>query len=135
MPYQLSFRFQYDYGRFGDGVSMPVALSTGTASLEILASVDTGADYCFFERSLVEDLDLDFDQGIPLLVSTVAGGFRASGFALTLSVLGIEVDSVVYFYEDTGISRNVLGRNGWLNRVRLALVEHDSAMYLSAYDD
>jgi hypothetical protein len=72
---------------------------------------------------------------VPLNFSTVAGNFRAYGHELTLAVLGIQVHAVVYFYENPNINRNVLGRNGWLNRVRLGLVDYDSMVYLSAYDD
>lgn len=68
-------------------------------------------------------------------VSTVAGNFRAYGHELTLAVLGIEGHAGVYFYADPSVSRNVLGRHGWLNRVRLGLVDPDSLLYLSAYDD
>jgi hypothetical protein len=52
-----------------------------------------------------------------------------------MTVLGIEVHALVYFFEDPDITRNVLGRNRWLNRIRLGLVDHDSLVYLSAHDD
>ncbi len=65
----------------------------------------------------------------------MTGNFRAYGHVLTLAVLGIQVYAVVYFYENPNINRNVLGRNGWLNRVRLGLVDYDSVVYLSAYDE
>jgi hypothetical protein len=29
----------------------------------------------------------------------------------------------------------VLGRVGWLNRVRLGLIDYDGRLFLSAYDD
>jgi len=52
-----------------------------------------------------------------------------------LAVLGVEVNALVYFYEEPAIARNVLGRSGWLDRVRLGLVDYDSLLYLSAYDE
>jgi len=70
-----------------------------------------------------------------LTFSTVAGEFRAYGHELTLAVLGVEVQALVYFYENPNFTRNVLGRNGWLNRVRLGLVDYDSVVYLSPYDE
>lgn len=36
---------------------------------------------------------------------------------------------------DAASSRNFLGCNAWLNRVMLALVDHDSELCLSAYDE
>ncbi len=32
------------------------------------------------------------------------------------------------------IDQNVLGRIGWLDRVRLGLVQHDHKIYLAPYD-
>jgi len=52
-----------------------------------------------------------------------------------MAVLGEEVHALVYFYDNPKVTRNVLGRNGWLNRVRLGLVDHDSVLFLSAYDE
>lgn len=53
---------------------------------------------------------------------------------MTLSTLGIEVDSTVYFYADEAIRKNVLGRRGWLDRVRLAVVDYEQVLYLAPYD-
>ena len=33
------------------------------------------------------------------------------------------------------IVKNVLGRAGWLDRVRLGLVDHDSILYLAPYEE
>jgi hypothetical protein len=42
--------------------------------------------------------------------------------------------STVHFFADASINKNVLGRVGWLDRVRLALVDHETTMYLAPYD-
>jgi len=52
-----------------------------------------------------------------------------------LAALGVEVHTLVYFFDNPSIRRNVLGRNGWLNKVRMGLVDYDSLVYLSAYDE
>jgi hypothetical protein len=52
-----------------------------------------------------------------------------------LGVLGIEVEATVYFAEDPAMPRDVLGQSGWLDRMRLGLVDHDRQLYLSHYDD
>jgi len=67
--------------------------------------------------------------------STAAGRFRAYGHEVTLEILGLEINAFVYFFEDASITKNVLGRNGWLNRIRLGIVDHDSLIYLSSYND
>jgi hypothetical protein len=53
---------------------------------------------------------------------------------VTIEVLGLQVESVVYFFADDQINRNLLGRTGWLDRVRLGLVEYDRQLYLAPYD-
>lgn len=54
---------------------------------------------------------------------------------VTLEFLEWSFESVVFFAEDTGFRRNVLGRNGWLNRCRIAIVDHDQMLYVSQYDE
>jgi hypothetical protein len=34
--------------------------------------------------------------------------------------------SKAYFFRDPGIRRNLLGRSGWLDRVKLGIVDYDS---------
>lgn len=135
MPYSIPFRFRYAYKPTDRGVNVPISLSAGLETVRLFASVDTGADYCLFERGFAEALLIDLEQGIPSDFATAAGTFRAWGHELTLAILGVEVHAIVYFFENPAITKNVLGRKGWLNRVRLGLVDYDSVVYLSAYDD
>ena len=48
-------------------------------------------------------------------------------------MLGIVIHSLVYFFAESAIRKNVLGRNGWLDRVRIGLVDYDREFYLAAY--
>jgi hypothetical protein len=41
---------------------------------------------------------------------------------------------MVYFFADERINKNLLGRIGWLDRIRLGLVDHDGELYLAPYD-
>ena len=107
----------------------------GTETVELFAKVDTGADYCVFSRGYAEALLIDVDTGIAQRFSTAAGEFRAFGHEVRLEVLGIGVGVIVYFYENPESTRNVLGRNGWLNQVRFGLVDYDSLVYFSHYDE
>jgi len=112
---------RYAYKPTDRGVSVPVSLSAGEESVQLFASLDTGAEYCLFEREFAEALLIELEGGEPMEFSTVTGRFQAYGHWLTLAALDIEVHTLVYFYEDRNIRRNVLGRKGWLNRVRLGL--------------
>ncbi len=50
-----------------------------------------------------------------------------------LSVLEIETFSKVYFAKEESFTRNVLGRQGWLDRVKLGLIDYEGKLLLSAY--
>jgi hypothetical protein len=104
-------------------------------TVKSFAKIDTGAEHCVFERGFAEALLIDVESGTPLRFSTVTGEFNAYGHELSLAVLGIEVHALVYFYENPAFTRNVLGRRGWLERVRFGLVDCDSLVYLSPYDE
>jgi len=66
---------------------------------------------------------------------TVMGSFDAYGHALTLETLGYSFDVTVYFAAHESFTRNVLGRSGWLDQVRLGIVEYESKLYLSRYGE
>ena len=87
-----------------------------------------------FERGFGESLSLNVESGVRQEFRTAAGHFLAYGHELTLSTLGIEVDATVYFFADEAIRKNVLGRRGWLDRVRLAIVDYEQILYLAPYD-
>lgn len=42
---------------------------------------------------------------------------------------------MVFFFADAEIAKNVLGRRGWLDRVRIGIVDHDQLPYLANYDE
>jgi hypothetical protein len=69
------------------------------------------------------------------VIETARGSFLAYGHEATLIVLGLEIVATVYFADDENLPINALGRVGWLDRVRLGLIDYDSRLYLSAYDD
>lgn len=104
------------------GYTIPVTLRTGPGVVvRFNAKLDTGSDYCVFQRVLAQELGLELDAGHRLRFSTAAGSFVAYGHEVTLAAATVSVDSVCYFFEDEAISKNVLGRNGWFNRFRFAL--------------
>jgi hypothetical protein len=41
---------------------------------------------------------------------------------------------MVYFFADERINKNLLGRTGWLDRIRLGLIDHDCELYVAAYN-
>jgi len=99
-----------------------------------MAQVDTGASNCLFRREHGEVLKLKMEDGDPRTFSTATGPLRTFGHLVSLTVLNIEFESVVYFFADEQINRNLLGQIGWLDRVRFGLVDHDQELYLAPYD-
>jgi hypothetical protein len=131
----LSFQTEYAYhDPLQGGILVPVQLATDR-SIRLYAYVDTGAADCIFQKEYGEALGLETRSGIPRRFSTASGGtLVAYGHNLCLSTLGHSLDSLVYFADDAQFRRNVLGRQGWLNRLKLGIVHYDSRLYMDPYD-
>lgn len=67
------------------------------------------------------------------MIGTATASFRAFGHVVTLEVLNAEIVSTVYFAESEHFDRNVLGRIGWLDRVKFGLIEPEGKLFLSQY--
>ena len=134
MSYSLTFSTEHDYSA-EHAVSIPVKLLFGSNAVSLDAYVDTGSTFCIFKRGHAEMLGIDVESGSLLRVATVTGMFEAFGHELTLETFGTYFDVMVYFARPESFSRNVLGRRGWLDHVRLGLVEHSCKIYFSRYDD
>lgn len=135
MPEILEFDILHEYSLYKVGITVETILKSGDLRVDVEAKIDTGSTYCIFERHHGEGLKLEIERGNPIEISTATGNFRAYGHELTLSVLGIETVSTVYFAESEYFDRNVLGRIGWLDRVRLGLIEREGKLFLSEYTE
>jgi predicted aspartyl protease len=129
----LEVDISHQYSLSEIGITLTTSLINGNLSVDIDAKIDTGSTYCIFERHYGETLDLEIESGLPVTISTATGTFKAFGHELTLLVLGIETVSTVYFAESEYFDRNVLGRIGWLNKVKLGLIEQEGKLFLSEY--
>ena len=132
MPELLSFIKVYEYDTKESGITVYVKLSHGSKEEEFRAKVDTGASHCIFGRAHGEVFGLNIESGTPQTFGAATGSFLAYGHEVTLSVLGIEAITTVYFAADENFTRNVLGRQGWLDKVRLGLVDYEGKLFLSS---
>jgi len=41
---------------------------------------------------------------------------------------------LVFFFADSDIVKNVLGRHGWLDRLNVGIVDHEQLLYIGGYD-
>ncbi|HWQ34238.1 MAG TPA: aspartyl protease family protein [Blastocatellia bacterium] len=113
------------------GIVVPFSL--GSNGLEVFgeARVDTGSEYCLFQREIADELQIEVEDGFLVRLSTLIGNFTAYAHTVNLNVLGIRFESTVLFTPAYGTTRNLLGRAGWLNNLHLALTMDDEMIYLN----
>ena len=133
--HQLTFTRVHSYAKCDASITVPVLLRCGETFADLVASVDTGASYCLFEGAYATKLGLGLIAGVLARFRTANGSFEAYGHEVEINVLGIVSHSLVYFFADPTIRRNVLGRGGWLDRVRMGVVDHDRVLYLASFSD
>jgi len=131
----LSFTVIHEYDPDDRGITVPVELRAGQQSITVSAKLDTGSSFCIFKREHGEELGLDIERGSPEPIFTPTGSFTAYGHALTLASLGFELDVMVYFASTPSFPRNVLGRYGWLQQLKLGIVDYEGKLYLGRYDE
>jgi hypothetical protein len=132
MPLSLNFEASHHYAST-DGIDVPIELRVGNQRVELIARLDTGAAHCVFDRRYGEELGLDVESGRAQRFRTMAGSFVAYEHEVTLQTLGIEFSAVVFFAQDPTFNRNFVGRSGWLDRLRVGIVDYDRLLFLSAY--
>ena len=129
----LTFDRAYLYNTLKSGISLTAVLMHGENAVECEAKLDTGSSHCIFKRSHGELLGIDIESSPPTSVATVTGSFAVHPHTIEIEVLGIRTESVVYFAADEIIARSVLGRTGWLDRVRLGLIDYEGKVLVSPY--
>jgi hypothetical protein len=137
MKYVLRFDTEFVYDSTLEGITIDVELSLDPRlqPVRVRAKVDTGASDCLFRRIYADLLGLAVESGERRTFLTAAGSILAYGHEVTIRVLDTECTSTVYFFADDAVRRNLLGRRGWLDRVRLGIVDYESTLYLSAFHE
>jgi hypothetical protein len=97
MPVSLDFDTSHHYAEARDGIDVPITLSMGVESVELLAKLDTGAAHCIFERKYAEMLGVEVGSGRLQRFRTVVGSFSAYQHDVTIQTLGIEFSAAVFF--------------------------------------
>jgi len=59
----------------------------------------------------------------------------AYGHEVTIAVGLLEWQAVVYFATNEDFDINVVGRQGFLDRLRVGLVDYGQLLYLGAYEE
>jgi hypothetical protein len=134
MPLYLPFEESLRYDEHNDGIVIPVTLHSGPFAHQCFAAVDCGASVCLFSREVADLLKIDVERGEYKRLRTLAGNLEAFGHEVSLTALNLTVESVVYFARYEGLPRNLLGRQGWLRKLKFGLVENDYLIYAGRYD-
>ncbi len=134
MPSILTFRRAHDYSFSREGIQVPVALALNGKTVQLLANLDTGASFCIFQREYAEQLGIAVESGERAVVSTANSSFDVYGHELTMSCFEWQFHSTVYFPR-IEIRRNVLGRAGWIQNFRVAILDHDALLHISHFND
>ena len=99
------------------------------------AKVDTGAEVCLFQRAIGEALEIPIENGVKKRLETLTGVLTAYGHEVVFEVLGLKLQTMVYFAESGEVRRNLLGRQGWLQLIKVGIVDYDSELYVGLYDE
>lgn len=134
MTAQFTFVDSYRYSDQEPGITLPVILRVGDQFANTTAKVDTGAEFCLFSREIGEKLGLQIESGSPLVMDSLAGKFETYGHEVIIQMRRTAIQSFIYFAKYPGLRRNLLGRQGWLRHLKIAIVDYDSLIYLSLYN-
>lgn len=140
MSHQLAFLLSLNYPSDGPGIRIPIKLTTGDQEIPLEAYLDTGAPRCIFPRWVGEELGLEIETGEKQILRTGGGPMEVYGHAVTLIVSAPVISEMifetsVYFAKHSDFQRSLLGRGGFLDRIRLGLIHYDGLVFLSRYDE
>jgi hypothetical protein len=131
----LSFSERIKYLTDEEGITIEIWLSSGRdRTVSVDARLDTASSFCFFQPRYAELLDLDLEKGTLERIRTATGAFIAYGHEVKLTVENLEWQAMVYFAMDENFPVNVVGRLGFIDRLRIGLVDYESLLYINAYD-
>jgi hypothetical protein len=130
----LEFDHLFRYRQGDDGIVVPVALESGDRRVEFAAKIDTAATYCVFARAHGERPGLDIERGVEQRFGTALGVFTAYGHQVNLESLGFRFESYVFFASDDAMTKNVLGRRGWPDMLKIGIIDYVNELYVSRFD-
>lgn len=131
MEFHLNFPIRHHFHSSEKGIVIPCSLWRGGGVADLYAKVDSGSEYCLFQREVAEELQIEVESGFPVKLNTLTGLFTGYAHTVLLDTLGVQFESVVVFHPGYNTSRNILGRVGWLNNLHLGLTMDDDMIYLA----
>ena len=131
-PFPLVFSHRLTYNG-KPAITIPILLSS-TVDVTLEAKLDTGSDLCVFNRIYADLLNLELESGTAQSIRTASGSFLTYGHELKISVKDLEWEATVYFAEPADFPVNVVGRKGFLDHLRVGVIDYDQVLYLADYN-
>jgi hypothetical protein len=129
----IEFDVLFNYADQEEGIEIPLVLNANGRSLMTVGFVDTGCGACLFSNEIGMDLGIDIESGEFAIFKSGAGGsVPAYGHPVVIEFLGIAFESSMYFAKYQGLKRNLLGRVGFLRKLRFGLIEYDTTALFAA---
>lgn len=131
----LTFSEKIEYSGDEQGIELDVIVSIDkTNPVSATVKLDTGSTFCIFQRSYAESLGLEVEKGIKKSIRTAKGNFTAYGHEVLLEFSNLNWTTTVYFAQDESFPVSVLGRIGFLDQLKIGLVEYEQLLYINSYN-
>ncbi len=109
MSFQIEFQKKETYPSVKAGITINAILRYGNREQVCPAKIDTGAEFCLFNRTLADSLAIDVESGYQEKFSTLGGGIIAYAHEIELETLGLRFQYYVYLAENYAVNRNLFG--------------------------
>lgn len=97
MAHRLAVRQLHHYDPAAPGIPVPVTLRAGRESLSCWRTWTPSSTVCIFRRDHAEALGLPLELGVRQRIRTAAGAFETFGHSVSLSVLDMQFETLLYF--------------------------------------
>jgi hypothetical protein len=127
----LTFDEKINYPDNEQGINLDVIILNATDNpVSATVKLDTGSTFCIFQRRYAELLGIEVENGERETIRTAKGSFTAYGHEIIIKFSELEWEAVVYFAQDESFPVSVLGRNGFLNKINIAIIDYEQLLYL-----
>jgi hypothetical protein len=127
----LTFDEKINYSDNEQGINLDVIiLNASDNPVSATVKLDTGSTFCIFQRRYAELLGIEVESGERETIRTAKGSFTAYGHEIVIRFSELEWEAIVYFAQDESFPVSVLGRNGFLNKIDIAIIDYEQLLYL-----